>query len=187
VLGASSSGPILVRGKRAEGEFLALGFSPRESDFVLRTAWPLFVLNVIDELFPRGRTDSVLGLKTGTLWRPPVPTSESTVKVRGPLASTSLTETTVPIDQGRAVFFGQRAGFYEAISKEGVVRFAGSVLSGAEGALPPDEQYLWRDKALPAVQGMTPRAHRKPWFWLLIGVLLVSFSEWWLYHRRWTV
>lgn len=193
VYGASNSGPLLVRGKRAEGEFLALGFSPRESDFVLRTAWPLFVLNVIDELFPRGRTDAVLGLRTGTLWRPPVPTSQTTVKVRGPLAAgkgaerAALPESTVPIDEGRAVFFGQRAGFYEAVSKDGVVRFAGSILSGKEGALPPTDAYLWGDKALPKVPEMKPRAHRKPWFWLLVGVLALSFSEWWFYHRRWTV
>lgn len=187
VLGASNSGPILVRGKRAEGEFLALGFSPRDSDFVLRTAWPLFVLNVIDELFPRGRTDAVLGLRTGTLWRPPVATSESTVKVRGPLGAARASESTVPIDDGRAVFFGQRAGFYEAVSSEGVVRFAGSILSGAEGALPPAEEYRWGEEALPKVPEMRPRADRKPWFWLLIFVLAVSFSEWWLYHRRWTV
>lgn len=187
VLGASASGPILVRGKRAEGEFLALGFSPRESDFVLRTAWPLFVQNAIDELYPRGRTDAVLGLRTGTLWRPPVPTAESIVKVRGPLGPMSPSETTVPVDQGRAVFFGQRAGFYEAVSKEGAVRFAGSILSGAEGALPAAEEYPWGDKALPAPPSMKPRAQRKPWFWLLLGVIGVSFSEWWLYHRRWTV
>lgn len=187
VLGASNAGPILVRGKRAEGDFLALGFSPRESDFVLRTVWPLFVQNVIDELYPRGRTDAVLGLRTGTLWRPPIPTSQSTVTVRGPLASANPSESTVPIDQGRAVFFGQRAGFYEAVSKEGVVRFSGSILSGAEGALPTAEEYRWGDKALPSAPSMQPRANRKPWFWLLLGVLAVSFSEWWLYHRRWTV
>lgn len=187
VLGASNSGPILVRGKRTEGEFLALGFSPRQSDFVLRTAWPLFVLNVIDELYPRGRTDAVLGQKTGTLWRPPVPTSQSTVKVRGPLDAAHPSESIVPIDQDRAVFFGQRAGFYEAVSNEGVVRFSGSVLSGAEGALPAAEEIRWGEKTLPRVQGMEPRAHRKPWFWLLVGVLAVSFGEWWLYHRRWTV
>lgn len=187
VYGASNTGPILVRGKRAEGEFLALGFSPRESDFVLRTAWPLFVLNVIDELFPRGRTDAVLGLRTGTLWRPPVSTSQTTVKVRGPLPYGSKEETTVPVDDGRAVLFGQRAGFYEAVSSEGVVRFAGSILSGAEGALPPTDEYLWGEKALPKVPEMKARSDRKPWFWLLFGVLAVSFSEWWFYHRRWTV
>ena len=39
--------PLLVAGRRAGRRFLALGFNPRDSDFVLRVAWPLFVLNVM--------------------------------------------------------------------------------------------------------------------------------------------
>ncbi len=187
VLGASQHGPLLVQGERPEGAFIALGFSPRQSDFVLRTAWPLFILNIIDELHPRGRTDAVLGLKTGTLWRPPVAAQQPTVKVHGPLASVTPRVTTVPIDEGRAIYFGQQAGFYEALTDDGKVRFAGSILSGAEGALPASEEYVFGQKPLPEVQGMNPRTDRKPWFWLLVGVLCVSFSEWWLYHRRWTV
>jgi len=40
VIGASDKGPLLVAGKRDEGRFVALGFHPRDSDFVLRIAWP---------------------------------------------------------------------------------------------------------------------------------------------------
>ncbi len=187
VLGASNRGPIFVQGERSEGAFLALGFSHRDSDFVLRTAFPLFVLNILDELFPRGRTDTVLGLKTGTLWRPPVVTEAPTVKVRGPLSAEAPDTFTVPVEQDRAVFFGQRSGFYEAVTKEGVVRFAGSILSGEEGTLPAAAEYQWAGKALPSASGMEPRTDRKPWFWLVISVFAVSFTEWWLYHRRWTV
>ena len=48
VVGASDDGPILVSGARGGHRFVALGFDPRQSDFVLRIAWPLFVLNTID-------------------------------------------------------------------------------------------------------------------------------------------
>ena len=48
VVGASELGPILVSGRRDGRAFVALGFDPRNSDFVLRVAWPLFVLNTIN-------------------------------------------------------------------------------------------------------------------------------------------
>ncbi|MEI9952061.1 MAG: hypothetical protein WDO74_24510 [Pseudomonadota bacterium] len=48
VLGASDQGPILVSGARSGHRFVALGFDPRNSDLVLRVAWPLFVLNAIN-------------------------------------------------------------------------------------------------------------------------------------------
>src|SRR5690606_26979676 len=47
VVGASVLGPILVSGRRDGQHFVALGFDPRDSDLVLRVAWPLFILNTI--------------------------------------------------------------------------------------------------------------------------------------------
>src|SRR5262249_37521616 len=47
VVGASDKGALLVTGRREEGRFVALGFHPRDSDLVLRIAWPLFILNVL--------------------------------------------------------------------------------------------------------------------------------------------
>jgi hypothetical protein len=55
VLGKSGERPIFLLGEREAGRFLALGFRPKASDFVLRPAWPLFVINLIDTLYPRGR------------------------------------------------------------------------------------------------------------------------------------
>lgn len=188
VLGSSQGKPILVAGDRPEGRFLALGFSPRKSDFVLRSAWPLFVVNVLDELFPRGRTDAVLGLRTGTLWRPLVPIRKGEAVVRGPLGTEAPAETrVVPVEDGHAVLFGQSAGFYEVQTKEGESRFAASLLSTAEAELAPTADLKLGETTLKKAPMAMPHVERKPWFWLLAAVGLVSFLEWWTYHRRWTV
>lgn len=188
VLGASEGRPIFVTGERSEGRFLALGFAPKKSDFVLRSAWPLFIVNAIDELFPRGRTDAVLGLKTGTLWRPSVSLRQGLGRVKGPLGAPGADEArVVPIQEGRAVLFGQRAGFYEVETTEGTTRFAASVLSTDESRLPPSPRFSLGKKELPGLGPAEPHVERKPWFWLLAIVLGVSFVEWWTFHRRWTV
>jgi hypothetical protein len=167
---------------------LALGFSPRKSDFVLRTAWPLFVVNALDELHPRGRTDAVLGLRTGTLWRPSVTLRKGLGKVSGPLGMPGAQQDRiVPVEDGRAVLFGQRAGFYQVVTDEGKSRFAASVLSSAEAELLATDEWKLSSKPLPAPPEVKPHAERKPWFWLLAVVLSVSFVEWWTFHRRWTV
>lgn len=188
VLGASAGRPIFVAGDRPEGAFLALGFSPRKSDFVLRPAFPLFVINALDELHPRGRTDAVLGQRTGTLWRPLVPSKKGSGKVSGPLGQDDAqVERIVPVEDGRAVMFGQRAGFYEVVTDAGTSRFAASMLSSEEAELLASDEWTFSSEPLPEPPAVKAHVERKPWFWLLIAVLGVSFVEWWTFHRRWTV
>ncbi|MBM4361688.1 MAG: VWA domain-containing protein, partial [Deltaproteobacteria bacterium] len=72
VVGASEGGAILVSGSREGRPFVALGFDPRDSDLVLRPAWPLFVLNVVRSFV---ETDSTYlsSLRTGEPWALDVP------------------------------------------------------------------------------------------------------------------
>jgi Ca-activated chloride channel homolog len=50
VLGRSKQGPLVVQGTRAGQPFLALTFDARESDLVLRTAWPMLLARAIQQL-----------------------------------------------------------------------------------------------------------------------------------------
>ena len=53
---------------------MVLGFDPRNSDLVLRVAWPLFVLNSINA-FVEEDTGYVSSFRTGDVWRIPAPSS----------------------------------------------------------------------------------------------------------------
>ncbi len=187
-LGASDGKSILVRGKRLDGDFLALGFSPRDSDFVLRTVWPLFVINAVESLVPRDGGLEQLSLKTGTTWRPRVLGNGTTATIIGPLrAGKSALPFEVPVEEGRAIFFGQEAGFYEVKTKEGSQRFAASMFESQESSFLEKDELALGDVTAQQMKTIAPRTQEAPWLWLLLGVFAVSFFEWWSYHQRWTV
>jgi hypothetical protein len=85
VIGASDKGALLVAGRRDDRRFVALGFHPRDSDLVLRIAWPLFVLNVLTD-FVAEDASYLSSFRTGEIWHIQVPTL-GRVWLKGPSAA----------------------------------------------------------------------------------------------------
>ncbi len=83
VIGASFRGALLISGHRAGSKYVALGFDVRESDLPLRMAWPLFLLNTIND-FVEEDTNYISSYTTGTVWRVPAPSTMDTAKLIGP-------------------------------------------------------------------------------------------------------
>src|SRR5258708_4907833 len=83
VVGASTKGALLVTGRRDQQRFVALGFNPRDSDLVLRIAWPLFVLNALTD-FVAEDASYLSSFRTGDVWHVPVPTLSNAVCLKGP-------------------------------------------------------------------------------------------------------
>jgi len=192
VLAQSEGRPILVTGRREQGRFVALGFGPQDSDFVLRPAWPLFVMNLIDELYPRGRGETLASSRVAQDLRIPVEdVSASSAQVHGPLGTGRTPSVhTVPVMSGFAVVNSQQAGFFDVITSGGALRIA---ISAEQVPLAPEASGQTESAVtlgpyqVSAPQGMQARSNQDPWFWLVLGVLGVSYLEWWAYHRRWTV
>jgi hypothetical protein len=185
VIGASDLGPILVSGARAGHRFIALGFDPRDSDFVLRIGWPLFVLNSINA-FIEEDTGYVSSYRTGEIWRVAVPGSLPSVTFVDP----SGTQHAVPVNEGRGVFRGERAGFYKVLGgPDGaqLAEFAANLSDLEESRIAPRKTLNVTGK--PAAQvGVTKAGfHNEIWVYLLLAVLAVSVLEWVTYHRRVTV
>ncbi|MET0593748.1 MAG: VWA domain-containing protein, partial [Polyangiaceae bacterium] len=109
VIGASEKGALLVTGRRDGHRFLALGFNPRDSDLVLRIAWPLFVLNVLTE-FVAEDPSYLSSFRTGEVWRVAVPTLSDEVWLTPPGAPSPRR---VPVQDGRAIYLGLDAGLYK--------------------------------------------------------------------------
>jgi Ca-activated chloride channel family protein len=186
VLGASDQGPILVSGSQAGHKFVALGFDPRNSDLVLRVAWPLFVLNTINA-FVEEDTGYVSSFRTGEVWRIPVPSSVDSAVVIDPHG----VHHTVPVKEGRAVYLGEEAGFYKLLAGTGneavASEFAANLSDLAESSITPvPELALGKSHAEPVTFG-TPVSKRELWVYLLAAVLALSVVEWVTYHRRVTV
>ena len=114
VVGASVDGPILVTGQRGGFKFVAMGFDVRDSDLPLRVAWPLLLLNSVN-FFTDEDAQYISSFRTGDVWRVPVVTQTGQARLKTPAG----TDVLVPVHEGRAVYLGEHAGFYELAGAEG--------------------------------------------------------------------
>ncbi|APR87135.1 hypothetical protein A7982_12484 [Minicystis rosea] len=185
VIASSYKGPLLLQGRRAGTKFVALGFDIRESDLPLRVAWPLFLLNTIND-FVEEDTSYISSFRTGSVWNIPVASSA----VEATLELPSGEKRKVPVKDGRAVFLGQHAGFYKIStgpSAEETSMFAANLSDVAESSIKPHETLEVDGRAASAASEFKIGVRREMWIYLLIAVLLVTTIEWVTYHRRITV
>lgn len=185
VVGASELGPILVAGRRNGQPFVALGFDPRNSDLVLRVAWPLFVLNSINH-FVEEDTGYISSFRTGEVWQVPVHAPGDLAWVTEPSGARNR----VAIKEGRAAYAGMHAGFYE-IGIEGSERpperFAANLADLDESQIAPVPALNLGATQAGEAKGFEAGARHQIWGYLVIAVLVLSAIEWLTYHRRVTV
>ena len=186
VLGASDSGPILVSGARSGRPFIALGFDPRQSDLVLRPAWPLLVLNAIDS-FSESDTSYLSAYRTGEVWRVPVAEGARDAELTLPDGG----RRPVPVQDGHAVTFGEHAGVYQLATGTAETRvvseFAANLADLDESRILPQKTLKVAGKAAPPPEPGQGGARRELWIWLVAAALVLSLVEWVTYHRRITV
>jgi hypothetical protein len=174
--------PLLLSGRRDGHRVVGLGFDPRESDIVLRIAWPLLLLNTIND-FIEEDARYLSSFRTGEVWKIPAPPGASTVRVEGP--GGLIRE--VPVHDGRAVMLGQRAGFYKATAPGSEFHFAANLSDSFESTLAPAAEIKVDNRAAGEVSGFTVGVRREFWIYLLAIAVLLSTLEWITYHRRVTV
>lgn len=185
VLGSSDHGPILVSGAQNGHRFVALGFDPRDSDLVLRIAWPLFVLNTINA-FIEEDTGYVSSYRTGDVWHIAVPGSLSAVSLLEPGGAKHA----VPVSDGRAVYRGELAGFYKLTGgpdDAALGEFAANLSDLEESRIAPAKELTLGGKKASAVSVAAVSLKSDVWIYLLLAVIAVSLIEWITYHRRVTV
>lgn len=184
VVGASELGPILVSGSRDGKRFVALGFDPRNSDFVLRVAWPLFLLNTINT-FAEEDSRYLSSFRTGEVWHIPAPSGLDLARLNTP----SGIQQRVPVKNGFAVVFGESTGFYELLGNDGQVvhAFAANLSDLEESRLTPAPSLALGQTAAGPVGGFSAGARQEIWMMLIIAVMALSLLEWFSYHRRLTV
>ena len=190
VVARSFKGPLLIQGRRAGVKFVALGFDVRESDFPLRIAWPLFLLNTINE-FVEEDVGYISSFRTGSVWSIPASSAADTATLLMPDKKTTRT---VPIKDGRAVFLGQEAGFYTISTGTAVAgaaadetMFAANLADPEESAIAPREKLTVDGRVAGEVGEFKIGVRREMWVYLLLAVLLMTTLEWLTFHRRVTV
>jgi hypothetical protein len=196
VVGASDGGasPILVTGQRGGFKFVAMGFDVRDSDLPLRVAWPLLLLNSIN-FFTDEDAQYISSFRTGDVWRVPIVSQSGQASMTTPPGANLL----VPVHEGRAVYLGQRAGFYELAGTESAgaeqqagapatkTAFAANLLDAEESAIEPAQELVVGDKKAGTLSGFQIGVRREIWIYLLLAAILLTAIEWITYHRRITV
>lgn len=200
VVGASDQGPILVAGQRAGSKFVAIGFDPRDSDLPLRVAWPLLLLNSIN-WFTDEDSQYISSFRTGDVWRVSVVSSSGQAKLKVPGGA----EMFVPVHEGRAVYLGEKAGFYELSGTDGndplagavagagagpvatTGAFAANLLDADESTIEPVKELVFDGKKAGTLAGFQIGVRREIWIYLLLAAILLTLIEWITYHRRITV
>jgi len=205
VVGASDQGPILVAGQRGGFKFVALGFDTRDSDLPLRVAWPLLLLNSIN-WFTDEDAQYISSFRTGDVWRVPVVSQSGQAKLKMPGGGDVL----VPVHEGRAVYLGEKAGFYELSGAEGadlslggggapptvpgtgappatVASFAANLLDADESSIEPAKELFVDGRKAGALSAFQIGVRREIWIYLLLAAILLTAVEWITYHRRITV
>src|SRR5688572_19960964 len=166
--------------------FVALGFDPRRSDFVLRVAWPLFVLGTVQH-FVEEDTSYISSFTTGQVWNIPTPAVVEAAKLLSP----SGAEHVVPVKEGRAAHFGSEAGVYKLVAGDGesqsAVEFAANLSDLEESKITPQVALSIGGQKASAPSGFSSGPRREYWILLLIAAIVLSGVEWLLYHRRVTV
>lgn len=203
VIGASEEGPILVAGNRGGNKMVAMGFDVRESDLALRVAWPVLLLNIIN-YFTDEDSSYLSSFRTGDVWRIPVGQGTAAATLTLPGGTTQP----IPVHEGRAVFLGQRSGFYDlALTAAGgapapagsaaapadvtqasnTVRFAANLLDDTESTIGPQEKLTVDGKEAGSVSAFHVGVRREVWIYLLLIAIAITALEWITYHRRLTV
>ncbi len=200
VVGASDQGPILIAGQRGGFKFVAVGFDPRDSDLPLRVAWPLLLLNSIN-WFTDEDSQYISSFRTGDVWRVPVVSNSGQARLEVPGGG----EVLVPVHEGRAVYLGEKAGFYELTGTEGsdpmagalagpgagpvvtTSAFAANLLDADESAIEPAKELVIDGKKAGTLGGFQIGVRRELWIYLLLAAILLTLIEWITYHRRITV
>jgi hypothetical protein len=192
VVGASQEGPILVAGQRANFKFVAMGFDIRDSDLPLRIAWPLVLLNSIN-WFNEEDAHYISSFRTGDVWRIPVVTASGQARLKGPAGDVGF----IPVHEGRAVYLGDKAGFYELSATDspaavpgvnaGATAFAANLLDVEESSIAPVPELVVDGKTAGTVQGFQVGVRREIWIYLLLAAVILTAIEWATYHRRVTV
>jgi hypothetical protein len=107
---------------------VVVGFSTRQTNWVMRVGFPVFVLNTL-AYFAGENTRLIQAYRTGETWTVPLEIAGETVEVQDPRGK----KYTVPLKDGELSFYGRHIGFHT------ITTLSGQTLHLAANLANPDE------------------------------------------------
>ncbi len=97
----------------------------------------------------------------------------------------------IPVEDGRAVYFGEKSGFYSvkanADEESFQTEFAANLVDPAESHIKPQPELTIGDTRAGELEGFKVGVRHELWAYILLAVIAISTIEWLTYHRRITV
>ncbi len=187
-LAASFGDPLVLLSENEQRKVLVVTFDTTTTDLPLRVAFPIMMANAIRYLSEA---------RTGERWQSPavgsILTPADLAKYLAATDATNSLRTVVDPDGGKISVVAEgalvpvtQAGFYrgELASGETVPLFAASLASPVESQIKPSKTMPLRSKEPLAEIKSGLRLGFEPWFLLAFAGLVLSVTEWVLFHRR---
>lgn len=176
--------PMIVVRETMRRRLMAVAFDIADTDFALRVAYPVLLLNALD-WFTRDSASLIEAFRTGNTWF--VPIGDRTVE-RVTITTPSGRVFDANAQDGRAVFYGEEVGFYTLEFGEQTVEIAGNLANAAESRIAPVADLALGDiETTATLEDASLDLRFDPWM-LLIGVAFVLIVfEWATWNRRVTV
>jgi hypothetical protein len=189
VLAKSGNTPLLLETKLDGMPLVILGFDPKQSDFVLRPAWPLFIEQVTSQLLGTENVGGTAALSGIPVTLTPLHANGEKPmirRVRTPEGSLQL----VTVNHGQLTLFPEQLGFYEILADDDITpneRLAVNLFSIIESQVAPNKT-LFIDSVAVSTPKLSQKKEPEPVsLWLVIATLILLGLEWIGFHRRVTV
>ncbi len=188
---ASAPGaPLIVARTRAGLKQVAVAFDLRRSDLPMRSAFPLFLANVLTWLANRPAGEA-LSWPTGRTVRVDVAHLPGSQHRGLDVVAPDGTRSHAPILSGAVTVTLDQVGFFDLIGAngQGLARLAANLASPPESDLEPRATLRVGDRT-PPPPDPRPRQtapRREWWLWAAAAALALCTGEWLSFHRRLTV
>jgi hypothetical protein len=186
ILAKSGNHPILLESSLDGQPLVILGFDPKQSDFVLRPDFPIFIEQVNGYLLggPSLTGNNALAGHPLTLT---LPNSKDMPSLLRQLRTPSGRQDAVTITYGQGTYVPEELGIYELSSDSNDVSkeyYAVNLFSTLESQLEPVRPWLL-DGTPVTEPNLTPRRETSPLsLWLALFAFGLLAVEWLAFHRR---
>jgi len=174
-------GPVFAAVRRTKNRrIVEVGFSLKETDWVIRISFPVFVLETIN-WFLGDDPRLIPTYRTGRLWRIPVDIAGDKVVAFDPMKRRFM----IPVSGGFAKILGKYVGYYTILADKHRIKVAANLANPIESKIEVPKTLLFGDKDRGRVLGplhMTRTRATKSqhgpnpalgWFLLVLGVALL--------------
>ena len=181
---SSVRAPMAVARDAGGTKLVVLGFDLEDTDLMLRAAFPILMVNILDWFTGQGAQFSTT-YPAGQSWTIPVPGAPEAASYV--VTRPDGTSTTLAARDQTLRLRGKQVGVHEIAGPTGQSRIAANLASPDESRITAATELTLGGRAVAAPPRLAPSTSWHLWRWLVLAAVAILALEWVTYHRRITV